>query len=409
MYSKPLEVREKTLLTPQNVANPTGFLDWDTQPSMFKHYPHFCYRIPISGIPQLQWLKSLRSVTEINTIANKPYYRLNTPSAGNLHPIEIYLQIRNTEGVLSGIYHWDVLHEELVLIEEIASGGCEPYLGLESRFNGCLLFVSLVPFRSFWKYGLRGWRYLYLDLGHQLGVLHGICHNLNMKPTKLSSIDKPLLQTALGLGSDEVLAAVYALGEVSEKKVKSLPSPLMRVAPCDYTKDNPLLSQRVGNDELYHHFSPHYGNSWSETVNTTRRSSRAFDHSVHHDEWYQSLFNISLPQSLEVVHIVFRAHSMQLGVYKEGKCIEEGNFISEINHLLLDQRFLANAGMVTLIFSDSFDASTHIEAGIVAQEYYTLAEQMNAGCSGIGAFFDDLASRWSTGSLHYAVAIGGKR
>lgn len=402
-------MREQTLLTPHSIANPSGFLDWDSQPSLFKHYPHFCYRLSLSNITQLGWIRHLRSVTELNTVAHKPYYRLNTPSAGNLHPIEIYLQIRNIEGVLSGIYHWDVLHEELVLIEEIASNGCETYLGLEGRFSGCLLFFTLVPFRSLWKYGLRSWRYLYLDLGHQLGVLHGIYHNEGIVPTKLSTIDKTSLQTMLGLGEDEVIAAVYALGEVSEKKIKPLVSPLISVAPCDYMRHNETLTQTLCEDEPYQKFFPHYGSDWSETINRTRRSSRSFDPTLYNDEWCKSIFNVAVPKSLKIVHIVFRAHSMHLGVYKDGECVEEGMFIPEIVHLLLDQRFLANASMVSLIFSECFDASSHIEAGIIAQEYYTLAEQMNAGCSGIGAFYDDLASRWSTGSLLYAVAIGGKR
>ncbi len=409
MYSKHFAVREQTILTPWSVANPNGFLDWESQPCSFKHYPHFCYRISLSNVPQLRWLKSLRSISEATSVAKKPYYRLNTPSAGNLHPIEIYLQIRNVEGVLSGIYHWDVLHEELVLIEEIASGGCEPYMGMEGRFSGCLLFFSLVPFRSFWKYGLRAWRYLYLDLGHQIGVLHGILKDEGKFPTKLSPIDTKTLQSVLGLGDDEVIGAVYALGEVSEKKSKALTVALMSVSPCDYIRRDSLLSASLADNEPYQSYFPQYGRYWSESINGSRRSARFFDPLVYDDAWCTEIFAIPTPPSLEIVHIVFRAHSMHLGIYKDGECIEEGNFIAEIVHLLLDQRFLAHASMVSLIFSDRFDSSTHIEAGIIAQEYYTLAQQMNAGCSGIGAFFDDLAKRWSKGSLHYAVAIGGKR
>lgn len=64
--------------------------------------------------------------------------------------------------------------------------------------------------------------------------------------------------------------------------------------------------------------------------------------------------------------------------------------------------------MVVLIFAENFCAQTHIEAGIYAQELYTSCEHHNVGCSGIGAFYDDEALRWSTRALLYAVAIGGK-
>ncbi len=63
----------------------------------------------------------------------------------------------------------DVLTEELVLMTEIGAAGIEPYLGMDQRFTGCLVMLSIVPFRCSWKYGLRAWRYLYLDLGHQIG------------------------------------------------------------------------------------------------------------------------------------------------------------------------------------------------------------------------------------------------
>ncbi|MDD2267300.1 nitroreductase family protein, partial [Sulfuricurvum sp.] len=77
-------------------------------------------------------------------------------------------------------------------------------------------------------------------------------------------------------------------------------------------------------------------------------------------------------------------------------------------HLLLEQRFIAGANMVVLIYAENFCASSHIEAGIYAQELYMACEYHEVGCSGIGAFYDDEASRWSDNALLYAVAIGGK-
>ncbi len=164
----------------------TTYLDWDTQPSLFKRYPHFCHRLKLSDYPSLQWLQQTRFISDSTSVAQNPYHRLNVPSAGNLHPIEIYVQLRNIAGILSGIYHLDVLKRELVMIMEIAGEGIEPYMGLEHRFNGALVMISLVPFRSSWKYGLRGWRYLYLDLGHQIGALSTSVHHFGYKLTKMS-------------------------------------------------------------------------------------------------------------------------------------------------------------------------------------------------------------------------------
>jgi len=43
-----------------------------------------------------------------------------------------------------------------------------------------------------------------------------------------------------------------------------------------------------------------------------------------------------------------------------------------------------------------------------AQELYLACEHLGVGCSGIGAFYDNEAVRWSDNPLLYAVAIGGK-
>jgi hypothetical protein len=99
---------------------------------------------------------------------------------------------------------------------------------------------------------------------------------------------------------------------------------------------------------------------------------------------------------------------MQSGLYRNGKCAVSGNFNSEILHLLLNQRFISGSNMVVLIHAEYFSAEAHIEAGIYAQELYRTCEHHNAGCSGIGAFYDDEALRWSEKPLLYAVAIGGK-
>lgn len=400
-------MREETLLTPQRIAAKTTFLDWDTQPSLFKHYPHFCYRIKLSDFPSLQWLEHTRCITDERSVGQKPYYRLNVPSAGNLHPIEIYVQLRNIAGVLSGIYHLDILKGELVMITEIAGEGIEPFLGLEHRFNGALLMMSLVPFRSSWKYGLRAWRYLYLDLGHQIGTLGASVEHFGLTLTKMSPLEG--LNTVMGMGNDEVIGAVYGIGESSSRSVKPLHKPLMSVQPTDYTEHNKKLYTSIESLSIYTNLPvfTHYEDFLK--LNTARRSAREFNASMMRDEVIVELLNQPSPAGLEIVAIVLQAQSMHLGVYRSGECAVKGNFVSECVRLLLDQRFIAGANMVLLIYSENFCASSHIEAGVYAQNLYMACEHYNIGCSGIGAFYDEEGSDYSSNPLIYAVAIGGKR
>jgi SagB-type dehydrogenase family enzyme len=354
----------------------------------------------------LQWLLQTRRVTDEHSVAQKPYRRLNVPSAGNLHPIEIYVQIRNIAGVLSGIYHLDVLNEELVMITEIAGEGIEPYVGLDKRFSGAIAMLSIVSFRTSWKYGLRAWRYLYLDLGHQVNALCASVRHFGLTLTKLSSNEK--LNTIMGMGEDEIIAAVYGVGEMSDRVVKPLNKSLIHVQPTDYTDLLEPLTEVLKPTTTYNQIPDTHVYEDFLSLNLSRRSAREFYPNVMNDKTIQELISIPSHPSLEILTFIFQAHSMQSGLYRNGKCAVSGNFNSEILHLLLDQRFISGSNMVVLIHAEYFSAEAHIEAGIYAQELYRTCEHHNAGCSGIGAFYDDEALRWSEKPLLYAVAIGGK-
>ncbi len=408
MFFDNFEVREQTLLTPEWVAKKTTFLDWDSQPSLFKHYPHFCYRTPLSDHPSLQWLMESRCITSEQMVAHKPYYRLNVPSAGNLQPIEIYVQIRNIAGLLSGLYHLEVLTQELVLITEIGAAGIEPYLELDHRFTGCIVMLSIVPFRSSWKYGLRAWRYLYLDLGHQIGVLSSSVRHFGLNLTKMFTQGTDALNRVMGMGEDERIVAVYGVGEKSTRLAKRLEEPVMSVQPTDYTMSETLLVDTIKVEPLYNEIPNSMKRDDFLALNRTRRSARGFNSNAMKDTDILALMRIKAHVSLEVIPILLQAHGMQLGLYRNGECTVNGNFNSEVVHLLLDQRFISGSNMVLLIYAVDFKAHSHIEAGMYAQEIYTVCEHLGVGCSGIGAFYDNIGSQWSNNPLLYAVAIGGK-
>lgn len=399
-------MREQTLLTPEAIAKGRSYLDWDTQPSLFKHYPHFCYRVALADQPSLEWLSHVRTITDERIVAHKPYRRLNVPSAGNLHPIELYVQIRNSPGMLSGIYHLDTLHRELVMIAEIAGEGIEPYVGLDHRFSGAIVLLSLIPFRSGWKYGLRSWRYLYLDLGHQIAALDASVRHFGHQLTKMSPNEG--LNRLLGFGDEEFVGAVYGIGEETSRSVKGLNEPLMRVQPTDYSHSSERLIRALKGNSPYVALPMTRQRKNYAVLNATRRSAREFNPYGMEDTHIRHLMELPVPVSLEIIPVILRAHSMQRGVYRNGVCDVEGDCIAEILHLLLEQHFIAGANMVILIHAENFCAASHIEAGVYAQELYLACEHHNVGCSGIGAFYDEEASRWSKNPLLYAVAIGGK-
>ncbi|MDZ7759387.1 MAG: SagB/ThcOx family dehydrogenase [Desulfovermiculus sp.] len=96
------------------------------------------------------------------------------PSAGALYPIETYVQVNRVQGLDPGLYHLNIRDW---CLECLQSGQFGPQLAkacLDQRFmaqaaiNVCW---SAVLRRSMAKYGHRGMRYIFMDVGH-------ICQNL---------------------------------------------------------------------------------------------------------------------------------------------------------------------------------------------------------------------------------------
>jgi hypothetical protein len=212
----------------------------------------------------------------------------------------------------------------------------------------------------------------------------------------------------MGMGDEEFVAAAYGVGQVSERPVKALQSPLMRVQPSDYFHPDEVLNARIRGAAIYSEIPGGSALEDFRAINASRRSARRFGSDTISDETVQSVMALESPPSLEIVTLLFRARTMHPGVYRNGGCAERGDFTAECVRLLLDQRFISGAGMVVLIYAEKFCEETHIEAGVYAQDIANICGLRHAGCSGIGAFYDEMALRWSLNPLLYAVAIGGK-
>ena len=96
------------------------------------------------------------------------------PSAGALYPLETYIQVNRVRGVDPGLYHFNL---QDWCLETLDTGQFGPQLAqacLGQRFmaqaavNICW---SAVLRRNMAKYGHRGLRYIFMDVGH-------VCQNL---------------------------------------------------------------------------------------------------------------------------------------------------------------------------------------------------------------------------------------
>jgi SagB-type dehydrogenase family enzyme len=127
-----------------------------------------------------------------------------SPSAGGLYPIELYVATARVEELTDGVYHYDPRTRELELL---AAGGFQDEIGaltigqdMIARANVVVLLAAAFD-RTMWKYGQRGYRYVWLDAGH-------VAQNLYLVATALR-----LGVVAVGGFIDDEVAEVFRLPE----------------------------------------------------------------------------------------------------------------------------------------------------------------------------------------------------
>ena len=142
------------------------------------------------------------------------------PSAGALYPVETYLAVGKIEGLKPGAYHLDILNWDL---EQLHQGDIRPQLAraalgqaIVAEAAATAVFSSIVA-RSKWKYGERGYRYMYLDAGH-------IGQNLALAAKALD-----MGSCAIGAFFDDEVNAVFGLdGEHETAIYMTCFGPVMR-------------------------------------------------------------------------------------------------------------------------------------------------------------------------------------
>lgn len=192
-------------------------LDWDAQPSPFRHYegaPRVALPLatdddsPVTARLRLDWrmldtglpplpctLSALGALLHLalgltawkSTGPDRWAVRAN-PSSGNLHPVEGWLFAVGVPGLEDGLWHYLPEVHALELRAAFEPGGAP----------GLHLALSSVMWREAWKYGERAFRYCQLDVGHATAALRNAAAvlgwSLAVQPVRVD-----LLAAALGL------------------------------------------------------------------------------------------------------------------------------------------------------------------------------------------------------------------
>ena len=360
---------EKTSLTKKGVAAFGGYIDWNTQPSIFKQYPSFLFSYDFGQIEEFRFLELSRMITSKENIGLKPYYKLSTPSAGNLHPIELYIQVRGIKGIISGVYHVDVQMSKFVLLQEIEEDGLERELGFSYKCEGIIVIVSCVPFRSEWKYGFRALRYCYLDAGHQIAAIQASATIYHKEMTILSEFDIKSFNVLMGFKDEETVCAVISFAKETEKKVKALKKSLLHVSPTDYSDTNGELFEIVQKQPILK--SKIFPISTTKEQILQRRSARKFEDTPCVKNEIEHIMHTLTKDVYPLV-----CYSILLG--HENK--------DQLAVILVDQVFIKNAQMIIVVTSKYFSPEKLMLAGALVHKIALESSEFKS--TGIGAFYD---------------------
>jgi SagB-type dehydrogenase family enzyme len=123
--------------------------------------------LALGRLSQLLFLS--HGVRGTKTIEGESAFDRCSPSAGGLYPIELYVVTQRVGKLPDGIYHYDARFH---MLEEVRRGRFHDRLadltiGQDMIRSANLVLVLTATFdRTMWKYGLRGYRYVWLDAGH---------------------------------------------------------------------------------------------------------------------------------------------------------------------------------------------------------------------------------------------------
>ncbi|AOT72455.1 SagB/ThcOx family dehydrogenase [Geosporobacter ferrireducens] len=143
------------------------------------------------------------------------------PSAGGRHPFETYILINRVRGIRAGLYRYVATKHSLLPIEAEEDIGDKI---TDACLNQVFVKTSAVTFiwaadayRTTWRYGERGYRYIHLDAGHVCQNLYLAAESIDCGVCAIAAFDDEVLNEVMGLdGENEFVVYIGTAG----KKIK---------------------------------------------------------------------------------------------------------------------------------------------------------------------------------------------
>jgi len=140
------------------------------------------------------------------------------PSAGALYPLEIYAVVMRVEGVSPGIYHYVIGSHGLELVKsgDFKRKLIDAALGQEMVGDAAVTFIISAVFdRTTFKYGERGYRYVYVEAGHVSQNLFLQATSLGLGSVCVGAFYDDKINALINVdGTDEAVIYMHSVGKI---------------------------------------------------------------------------------------------------------------------------------------------------------------------------------------------------
>jgi len=141
------------------------------------------------------------------------------PSAGARHALETYLLVNRVNGLEPGLYRFVAVGNQLLEVHVPKDVGIlirKACLGQEMVTASAVAIIwTAVIRRMTWRYGARGYRYIFLDAGHACQNLYLAAQEIGCGVCAVAAFDDEAMNRILTLDGEEQFALYLAtLGKV---------------------------------------------------------------------------------------------------------------------------------------------------------------------------------------------------
>jgi SagB-type dehydrogenase family enzyme len=154
--------------------------------------------LTVDQLSQLLW--SAQGITE------RKYGLRTAPSAGALYPLEVYVAVEHVDGLRTGVYRYVPRQHrlEIVLDRSVRAQLCRDALSQSAVADAPVTLAFAAVFaRTTRKYGERGRRYVYMEVGHAAENVYLQAVALGLGTVAIGAFDDGSVKRTLGMRGDE--------------------------------------------------------------------------------------------------------------------------------------------------------------------------------------------------------------